>query len=57
MIFWQEVIEGVGEPAILLTKYSDVLEIQQSKKTILISLDVVEEFIKAIRQSMKKEVT
>jgi hypothetical protein len=53
-VFWQDhPKEGIGEPAILLKKYSDVLEVQQGKHEILITLECMEEFIKAIRQTMK----
>jgi hypothetical protein len=54
-ILWQVVEEGVGEPAILIRRYNDVLEFQQEKRTILINVETVEEFIKAIRKTMKKE--
>lgn len=56
-VFWQEPkdAETVGEPAILLKRYSDCLCLQQEAQCITITLSCVEEFIKAIRETMKVE--
>lgn len=56
-IFWQVPKRGqesVGEPALVLKKYMDVLEIRQESRTILITLSCVPEFIKAIQRTMKE---
>ena len=56
VIFWQDhPKEGVGEPAILLTKFTDCLELQQGENAILVTNERVEEFIRAIRKTMKGE--
>ena len=55
IVFWQQVKDGVGEPAIILKKYVEVFSIQQEKKEILINNEVVEEFVKVIRQSISLE--
>ncbi len=56
VLLWQTVKEeAVGEPAILIKRYEDVLELQQEKRTILISLEIVDEFKRAINEAMKKE--
>ena len=49
-VFWQEHPEdGVGEPAILIRRYSDVLELQQGKSSVLINNERVSEFLKAVK--------
>jgi len=56
IIFWQDhPKEGVGEPAILLTKFTDCLELQQGEDAILVTNERAEEFIRAIRKTMKGE--
>ena len=51
IIIWQEnaQMEGVGEPALLLNPYNDLLEIQQGKRSIAVNYDNIDELIKALR--------
>lgn len=52
-VAWQEVPEGVAEPAILVTPYNDVFELQQLRNTILINYESIPDLIKLLRQIYK----
>ena len=50
-ILWQEWSEdAAGEPAILLTKYSDGVEIKQEGRTVLIASHELAVFIKELKK-------
>ena len=53
VVFWQDPSEGVGEPAIVIKQYSDVVQLQCGKSVINITVTEVEQFIKALRESRK----
>lgn len=49
IVIWQEVEEGVGEPAILLTPWSDVITITQEGKSINLNYETVKELCKQLK--------
>lgn len=55
--FWQEPTAddgcAIGELAIVMTIYSDVVEMRQGKRFIQVTNACLDEFIKAIRQAKK----
>lgn len=54
VVFWDEPTEAVvGEAAIVLTRYTDVLELKQKEQEILVSLEQVDGLIKAMRLAVK----
>lgn len=56
LVMWQEPKSDdtpIGEPALLITKYGDVLCIRQGDSEIIITLECVPEFIKAVQRVMK----
>lgn len=57
-VFWQipkNEDEIIGEPAIVLKAYSDVIELRQQDKTIFITRLCVPEFIRAIQKVNREE--
>ncbi|RJO61075.1 MAG: hypothetical protein C4542_07255 [Dehalococcoidia bacterium] len=52
---WQEVEDGVGEPALNLRDYSDgMVEIKQGKNEILVSHGTLSELIKVLKHYQRK---
>lgn len=49
-IVWQENSGGVPEPAIYVRRYDDVLQLLQEDRTIHLSPESLEPFIKAMRR-------
>lgn len=59
VIFWQQPKSEdnpIGEPAIVLKKYIGTLQLSQEGRTIIITDEVIPEFIRAIRLAMQGEV-
>lgn len=54
VVFWQEPKpdRSVGEPAISLKAYADCLSLTQGKNNIVVTLECVPEFIRAIKRAM-----
>ena len=57
LMFWQipKDADSIGEPAIAMKVYSDVLELRQGKHVLMIEKSCVPEFLKAIREVMSFE--
>lgn len=55
--FWQtpKADDEIGEPAIIFTKYSDVLEVKQEGRYVQVNLSCVPEFIKALKLAMEQK--
>jgi hypothetical protein len=53
IVFWQEPPDEPGEPAIILRKFQEVLELKQAGAEIFININTIMEFIKAIRLAVK----
>lgn len=49
ILIWQDVPEGVGEPAILITPYSDCIILQQEGRYININYETVKELCKHLK--------
>lgn len=54
VLFWQEwEDDAMGEPAIIVTPYSDIVELNQEGRHINISKHEVKSFIKLLHQVLK----
>jgi hypothetical protein len=54
LVIWQDVKEGIGEPALLLEKYSDTICITQGDDRVIINYETISELCKRLNQ-FKKE--
>lgn len=50
IIVWQEVDDGIPEPALMVTPYSDTINITQGANSINLNYDTVNEFCKLLRK-------
>lgn len=57
MVYWQEpkADDAIGEPAIAMKVYSDVLELRQGRAVIMIEKSCVPEFVKAVKEIVDLE--
>jgi hypothetical protein len=46
---------SVPEPALIISRYSDVIEIQQEDRTINLNPETVPEFMKVLKSAMKEK--
>ncbi len=55
--FWQtpKAADEIGEPAIVFTKYTDVLELKQEGRYVQVTLSCVPEFIQALKLAMEQK--
>jgi hypothetical protein len=54
LIIWQDIEEGVGEPALLLERFSDSICITQEDNRVSLNYDTISELCKRLNQ-FKKE--
>jgi hypothetical protein len=56
IVLWQEhPQDGVGEPALLLVCYDDVISIRQAGQEILVSRTSVEDLVRALRKATRAQ--
>jgi len=53
-IIYQTSEEGIGEPALIVSRFSDVIEIQQAGDEILLNPETVPELVKVLKEAMKE---
>ena len=54
-LIWQNVNEGIPEPALLITPYIDCIQIEQADQTININYETVNELCKVIKNLKEPE--
>lgn len=49
VLIWQDTAEGMPEPALLITKYEDIISVEQEGRYINLNPETLKEFIKALK--------
>jgi hypothetical protein len=50
VLVWQDVEEGVGEPAIALDKYNDILVFKQADNEVNLNYETIPELCKTLKR-------
>lgn len=54
-VIWQEVEDGVGEPALLIEPFHDCLQISQAGSVINLNYESVDELCKLLKRIKKEQ--